>query len=210
MRTVLGAIAFGVMTCGSAGASSFVTLGEPTPPKAAATAPTSPSLIVLGEPLAPEPIASIPARPVDGTETASIPDPKADAAPRAGAAAADAAADWARISKIKTASVLYMGQPDVAAFVNAEQTEQKVAAFDPHKTPMVMRGGIFGDLSAMPEDDKAKPAAAGDAATPPPADDSKMSRRERLDKEKADAKAAAEAAAAPLAPSSSAAPTVKR
>lgn len=207
MRTVLTAIAMGVLTCSSAAASSFITIGEATPPATSSVAATtpSPSVIVLGEPIAPEPIASIPARPLDGTETASIADPRADAAPRAGGAVAEAAAEWARISSAKTQSVLYVGQPDFEAIAKEEKKRQTVAVFDARKVPMVMRGGIFGDLGALPASKDEKPVAASAPAT-----DTKLSRRERLDKEKAAAKAAAEAAATPLAPGSNTAPVVKR
>ena len=157
MRSVFAAFALGLLSCGSAAASSFEVIGE----NQVAPAITSggSSIIMLGEP---DPAAS---KPVDTTETASV-DPRSDAAPRARPTAAMAAADWARVSATKSPSLLYFGEPDPNDY---KLPNQEAAASDPHAAPMVMRGGIEGDRFVTPQ--TAATTTDGELGAPAPEGD---------------------------------------
>lgn len=180
-----------MMSCANAAASSFAVVGEAQAPQPIGSAGSS--IIALGEPVAPIPVTSIPGRPVDATITASVgDDPRSDAAPPAKSPAAMAAEEWSKISSNQSRSVLYFGQPDPTLFKAPEpepQPQEQAAAFDPRKMPMVMRGGIFGDLSVAPDEEASVPSAD--------ATGEKLSRREQREKARAEARAQAEAAAAP-------------
>lgn len=160
MRSVFAAIAIGLMTAGQAAASSFVVVEEPSASPAKAPESATPadskkssSIIFLGEP-DPTPIASAPsAKRVDRTETASVGNPIEDTSERGRImrawAQAEADAQWAKVTAIQSASMLYFGAPE-PDYAKVAKDDARVAALDPARVPMVMRGGIFGDLSVAP------------------------------------------------------------
>lgn len=173
MRSVFAAVAIGLMTAGQAGASSFVIAEAPVaidPAPAAEVASVevnntsdSPSIIVLGEP-EPVPVASTPAASVDDTATASVGEPAPPGLSEHNRimtawAQAEADAAWAKFKSIQTQSIMYVGRP-LPLMDKAKEKFSAVAAIDVGHNPMVMRGGIFGDL--FPSAD----AVEGDADKP--------------------------------------------
>lgn len=108
---------------------------------------------------------------VDKFATASVGSPREDAAPKAGQVVfqrqADADAAWAKIASTESPSLLYYGTPaPVVVAVQAPKPEAKpaIAKVDLNKFPMVMRGGIEGDLfPAAPAAGAEDAAATGEA-----------------------------------------------
>lgn len=169
MRSVFAALAIGLLWAGQANASSFVVAESPstippTPevaaaPQEAVDSNKSPSFITLGEPEA-EPAPGS----VDDTATASV-DGQADIAngeqlDKLTVWAQNAAdAEWAEVRAVRSASMLYFGTPRA----DLKKARQRIASINPFQSPTVMRGGMFGGISAGSEDiveDTAKEDAA--------------------------------------------------
>lgn len=166
MRSAILSAGFGLVLAGPAAASSIMTIDQPSGSFQTLGSQTSFGSVMT---ITPPPQATAETSGVvDELATASVGSPREDAAPKAGQVVfqrqADADAAWAKIASTESPSLLYYGTPaPVVVAVQAPKPEAKpeVAKVDLNKFPMVMRGGIEGDLfPAAPAADAADDKAA--------------------------------------------------